>query len=124
MDFKKIATIVTIVFTVIIGTSGYLSNGFGLLTKIDSRYAKAGEFIKLNTKVQFNTSKIDLNRLRQLQLEAWSEYFTAKKLKKAHPNDVEVSEILEKAIAFKNLITIDYNEMKRKVAKLFEQVQK
>ena len=97
---------------------------FGHLSKIDSRYAKAGEFIRLNTKVQFNASKIDLNRLRQLKLEAWSDYFAAKKLKKVHPNDEEVSKLLEKVIEFKNLITIDYNEMKKKFAILFEQVQK
>lgn len=124
MDFKKIATITTIVFTVVAGTSGYLTNGFGLLSKIDARYAKAAELKQLSLKVQWVSTEVKLNHLQQLKSEAWTEYFAAKKLKKKHPNDEEVAKLFEKAVEDKKRIIVEYAEMKKKVEKFFQQLQK
>lgn len=124
MDFKKIVTIASIILTVTVATSGYLTSGFGLLEKIDGRYAKAGELKQLSLRVRWVGAEVKLNYLHFQKTTAVSEYFAAKKLKKAHPQDEEVAEILEKAIEDKTQLTLEYIEQKKKVADLLEQIQK
>lgn len=124
MDWKKIATVITVVFTISIATSGYLTSGFGLLSKIDSRYAKASEFKHLTIKVQAIHGEVKLNHLHQLKSTAFAEYFAAKKLKKMYPNDSEVDKILERAISDKTQLSLEYVEMKKKVAALLAKLQK
>lgn len=124
MDWKKISAIITVVLTVTVATSGYLTSGFGLLKKIDGRYAKASEFQQLSVRVQWVGAEVKLNYLHFQKTTAFAEYFAAKKLKKAHPKDEEVAQILEKAIEDKNILTAEYLEQKRKVASLLEKLQK
>lgn len=124
MDLKKIVAVISVVLAISAGTTGYLTSGFGLLKKIDGRYAKAGELKKLSIKVRWIGAEVKLNYLHFQKTAAFSEYFSAKKLKKQYPNDDEVDEIFEKAIQDKNVLTAEYIEQKRKVADLLQKLQK
>ena len=124
MNFKRLMAIITIVFTVTVSTSGYLTSGFGLISKIDGHYAKASDVKDLSISVAVVNSKVDLNHLRQLRSEAMSEYFSAKKLKARHPDDPEVAEMLERAIAQRAQLDVEYADMIREVARLQAMMKK
>ena len=124
MDFKKIVTIISIVAAVTITTGGYLTNGFGILSTIDGRYAKAGELKRLDLRVVYVNAKVTLNHLSQLRNDARLEYFNLKKLKKKHPKDDEVQKLLEQAIEQRATINAEYVKVKQSVENLKQQLVK
>lgn len=123
MDYKKIIAIITIVVTTSLGGVGYLTEGFGIISQIDSRYAKAAELRKIDSKIDILNKKVDLGQMQQTKNEAWNEYFATKKLKKKHPQDEEINEMYEKAREDKNIITREYAALKAEIKKLIAKLK-